>query len=400
MLRWGEPAGAWRALAACVLTILLVVGARSSFAAFLLPIEAELGLDRAMLSTAGTLTHVAYALSLPLVGHLATRFGAKRVMMLSVAVMAVGGFGVSTATQAWQILLFAGVLPGIGFGGSSVVPATVLLAHWFHRRLGLAAGVMSSAIPAGQSLFVPLAIALIPVWGWRSTYVLLGLLLAAVALPILAWLAHDPPRPSGEPRAEAAPRPRAGLDIWMIATGYFACGLTDQFATLHLVALTIEAGVDPLAAAGLYSLLMAIGILGSVLSGPLADAVSARAMLSGLYFTRAVSLPLLLLAGPGPRLLLVGIFAVLFGLTYIANQAPGTRLVRDRYGARAVGALMGNAGFAHQIGGACGIALGGLSVAQLGGYGPAVVITAAVALVAGALQLLIPATAAPRPLTR
>src|SRR5918992_499739 len=112
-IRWGEPAGAWRALAACVLTILLVVGARSSFAAFLLPIEAELGLDRATLSAAGTLTHVAYALSLPLVGRLATRFGAKRVMMVSVAVMALGGFGVSTATDAWQILLFAGVLPGI-----------------------------------------------------------------------------------------------------------------------------------------------------------------------------------------------------------------------------------------------------------------------------------------------
>jgi predicted MFS family arabinose efflux permease len=311
-------------------------------------------------------------------------------MMVSIAVMAVGGFGVSTASEAWQILLFAGLVPGIGFGGSTTVVATVLLARWFHRRLGLAAGVMSSAIPAGQSIFIPLAIALVPVWGWRATYILLGLLLAVVALPVLALLAGEPPRPVGEPRATPAPRPRAGLDVWMLAAGYFGCGFTDQFVTLHLVALTIEAGVDPLAAAGLYSLLMVTGILGSVVSGPLADTFSARPMLAGLYLLRAAALPLLLLAGPGPRLPLLGIFAVFFGLTYIANQAPGTRLVRDRYGARAVGALMGNAGFAHQIGGACGIALGGLSVFQFGSYGLAVAVAAGVALVAALLQLLIP----------
>lgn len=389
-VRWGEPPGAWRTLVACVLTIVLMAGARSSFAAFLLPIEAELRLDRATLSTAGTLTHIAYALSLPLVGWLALRFGARRVMLVSVLVMAIGGFGVSTASQAWQIVLFAGLLPGIGFGGATILPATVLLAGWFGRRLGLAAGVASSALPAGQSIFVPLAVGLIPVWGWRSTYVLLGLLLAAVAVPALGWLANDPPRGVSGRTAAAEPRPRAGLDVWLLGLGYFGCGFTDQFVTLHLVALTIEAGVEPIVAGGLYSLLMAVGILGSVLSGPVADRLSARAMLCGLYGLRLVSLPLLLIAGPGPRLAALVLFAVLFGLTYIANQAPGTRMVRDRYGVRGVGTFMGNTGFAHQIGGAAGIAVGGLSVARFGGYGPAIVICAIVALVASALQLLIP----------
>ena len=374
-----------------------MAGARSSFAAFLLPIEAELGLDRATLSNAGTLTHVAYALSQPVVGRLAVRFGARRVMLISVVVMAIGGFGVSTASQAWQILVFAGLLPGIGFGGATVVPATVLLAGWFRRRLGLAAGVMSSALPAGQSIFVPLAVALIPVWGWRSTYVLLGLLLALVAVPALQWLAADPPRPPETERREAHPRPRAGLDVWMLAIGYFGCGFTDQFVTLHLVALTIESSIEPLVAGVLFGVLMATGIVGSVLSGPVADRLSPRAMLGGLYFIRAATLPLLLLAESGPRLALLGVFAVLFGLTYIANQAPGTRMVRDRYGVSGVGVFMGNAGFAHQIGGACGVAIGGLSVAAFGSYAPAIVASAAVALIAAVLQQLIPSKPTTRP---
>lgn len=397
--RWGEPTGAWWALGACLLTITLASGARSSFAAFLLPIEAELGLDRAVTAAAGTLSQLAYAVSLPLVGRLALCVGARRVMLASVVVLALGGFGVSAATQAWQVLLFAGLLPGVGFGGSTVVPATALLAGWFGRRLGLAAGVMSSALPAGQSLFVPLAVALIPLWGWRNTYILLGLLLAAVAIPALGWLASDPPRPSDSGHA-AAPRPRAGLDVWLLALGYFGCGFTDQFVTLHLVTLLVEAEVEPLAAGGLFSLLMALGILGSVLSGPLADRLSARAMLCSLYLTRALTLPLLLLAGSAERLPLLAVFAVLFGLTYISNQAPGTRLVRDRYGAQAVGPLMGNAGFAHQVGGATGIALGGLSVHLAGGYGPAVVVSAGVALAAALLQLLIPSSTDRSELTR
>ncbi|MBV9132367.1 MAG: hypothetical protein JO318_06695 [Chloroflexi bacterium] len=83
-------------------------------------------------------------------------------------------------------------------------------------------------------------------------------------------------------------------------------------------------------------------------------------------------------------------FAVLFGPTYIANQAPGARLIRDRYGVRAVGVLMGSVGLAHQVGGALGVAAGGFSVAEFGGYGPAVILVALVVFAGGVAQLAIP----------
>ena len=384
--RWGEPVGAWAALTACVVTIVLAAGSRTSFAAFLKPIEDDLGLDRLTLSAAGALTAAGYGLVLPLAGRLANRYGARRVMMASVVVMALGGLGAAYATSAWQILLFAGLLPGIGFGGASQVPGGVLLARWFGARLGLATGVMVSALPAGMALFVPRATALIALLGWRTTYLLLGLVLAAGALPALAWLAREP---AGAPRAGGPAqvgRPRAGLDIWLIGVGYFACGFTDQFVTLHLVTLAIEQGVEPLAAAGFLSALLLFGVPGSVLSGPLADRMNPAHLLGGLYLARAVVLPLLLLAGPGAGLGALAAFALCFGLTYIANQAPGTRYVRDHYGVLAVGPLMGGVGLAHQIGGAIGIALGGLSVSLSGGYGPAVLLAAGVALVGGLAQ--------------
>jgi MFS family permease len=383
--RWGEDVRAWQALAATVVTIVLAAGARTSLAAFIRPIELDLGLDRGVLSTAGALTVLTYGLGQPLVGALAARFGARRVMFGGVLLTAAGGIGVATATQAWQLYVFAGIVPGLAFAGASSVPGTVLLAGWFRGRLGFATGIMSAAIPAGQSIFVPLATALVAVLGWRATYVAMGVLVAVVALPLLAWLVHEPPAA----QAAALQRRRSpGLDVWLVGLGYFGCGFSDQFVSLHLVALASDQGVPALVAAGLLSALLVFGIAGSVASGPLADRLPPKYMLAALYLTRGVVIPLLLLPASGWPL---GAFAVLFGLTYIANQAPGARLVRDRYGLAAVGPLMGGVGLAHQVGGSIGVALGGYSVVELGSYGPAIAVVAAVVLLGGLLQLLIPA---------
>jgi predicted MFS family arabinose efflux permease len=286
--------------------------------------------------------------------------------------------------------VFAGIIPGLAFAGASSVPAVVLVAGWFIGRLGVATGIVSAAIPAGQSLFLPLVTAMIPALGWRETYIVLGLVVVAIGMPIMLWLARDPPVLFATGRI-AFQRPRAGPDVWLVAAGYVGCGLSDQFISIHFVALAADRGVDPLTAAGLLSFLLLVALIGSVASGPFADRVQPKHLLAGLYMIRAATLPLLLFAGRGAGLLVLVVFALLFGPTYIANQAPGARLVRDRYGVRSVGLLMGSVGLAHQVGGALGVALGGYSVAELGTYAPAVVAVTAVVFVGGLLQLAIPA---------
>jgi MFS family permease len=384
-----EGALAWRALIACVVTIVLAAGSRTSLAAFLRPIEADLQLDRTVLATAGALTVLTYGLAQPLVGALAARFGPRPVMVGGVLLTALGGLGIAAATQPWQLYAFAGIVPGLAFAGASSVPATVLLAGWFRRRIGLATGIMSAAIPAGQSLFVPIATALVGPLGWRNTYILLGLLVAAIGLPVLLGLMREPPAGIAA-RAGGWWVGRPGLDVWLVGVGYFGCGFSDQFISIHFVALAADRGVDSLLAAGLLSALLLIAIAGSVASGPLADRLPGPYLLAGLYLTRAVACPLLLLAGPGPGIIALGLFALVFGPTYIANQAPGARLIRERYGLGAVGPLMGGVGLAHQVGGALGVMAGGVSVSVLGSYGPALGLVTLVVLVGGLAQLWIP----------
>src|SRR6185436_3928103 len=123
-------------------------------------------------------------------------------------------------------------------------------AGWFVAQLGLATGIMSSAIPAGQSLFVPVGTALVPEWGWRMTYLALALAVPLVAAPLLALLVRDPPKTDHDEEDRHA-RIKPHLDIWLVGIGYFGCGFSDQFVSLHLVALASDSGIEPLLAAGL-----------------------------------------------------------------------------------------------------------------------------------------------------
>ena len=85
-------------------------------------------------------------------------------------------------------------------------------------------------------MFVPVATALVPVLGWRETYIVLGLAVAGIALPVLALLARDPPV-LAETRQATGRAARPGLDVWLVGIGYFGCGFSDQFISIHLVAL-------------------------------------------------------------------------------------------------------------------------------------------------------------------
>ncbi|MDE3194643.1 MAG: MFS transporter, partial [Chloroflexota bacterium] len=297
------------------------------------------------------------------------------VMISGLALMALAALGMASVRSEIGLFVFGGMLPGLGFAAASVVPAAAILAPLYPGRMGFALGVTSAAIPAGQAAAVPLAAALIGRAGWPVAYAAIGVGALVVGAPALVGLVRAP---------SAAPhRGRTATDatFWLLAIGFTACGFTDQLVAVHAVPLAEDAGVPALTAALALSTLTLVGIAGSLASGPLADGWSARGALAVVYGGRALALPLLLLvgvAGGAP----LWIFAIVFGATYIANNAPAAHaLARSRAPAAVAGAL-GWLQFAHQIGGALGVAGGGLSVSLTGGY-LAIVAVAVVLALAG-----------------
>src|SRR5207244_1863935 len=132
--------------------------------------------------------------------RLSSRRVPRAVLATTVAIGAVG-FVLSARIDAlWQLYLSYGVLVGVGMSSIYVLTAATV-ARWFEARRGLALAIVLSGFNLGWLIGGPLAAWLIGRWGWRTAYVMLGLLVAAVGVPVSLYVRY--PR-SAEPRRMVA----------------------------------------------------------------------------------------------------------------------------------------------------------------------------------------------------
>lgn len=377
----------WIIVAISVMVVFLVSGARSAFTVFIAPMEEDLGWDRAAVSGIAALNLVVYGVTQPLAGTMTNRFGAKWVMVGGTLLVAAGFGGLFWVSSVWYLAVFYGVLFGIGVSFASLVPTSVLIARWFDRRQGMAQGIVTAARPAGQTIFVPVVAALILAFGWRESYLAVGVAMA-VSIPLILWLVREHP-PHAEPDSGAQERessvPTSAFSLrsatgtfafWALAVGFFFCGFTDQFIAIHLVPFAQGIGISSVTAANAFAVLSAAGVVGSIAAGWLSDILSRKYALAVVYGLRVLSFPLLIVVAENESLLLLYVFAVVFGLTFIANMAPTAGIVRVRYGLGSTGTIMGWLLLTHQIGGAIGTYLGGVIYEVAGSYAMAFLIMA------------------------
>jgi MFS family permease len=386
----------WVIVAVSVLIVFLVSGARSAFTVFIAPMEGDLGWERATVSAVAALNLVVYGVTQPLAGTMTDRFGAKSVMVGGTVFVAAGFGGLFWVSSVWYLAVFYGVLFGIGVSFASLIPTSVLVARWFDRRQGMAQGIVTAARPAGQTIFVPVVAALILALGWRETYLALGLAMA-VSIPFILWLVRErPPEPApAGAGGETVTRPEEAFSLrdatgtftlWALVVGFFVCGFTDQFIAIHLVPFAEGINISSVAAANAFAVLSAAGVVGSVAAGWLSDISSRRGALALLYGLRALSLPLLILVAGSDDLVLLYLFALVFGFTFIANMAPTVGVVRARYGLASTGTLVGWLLLVHQVGGAAGTYLGGLIYDVSGSYTPAFLLMTVAAGIGAAIS--------------
>src|ERR1700730_5215740 len=198
----------WILLIAVVFVMLAGSGIRAVFGVFIKPIEAEFGWTRAQLSGAAALSLFVLGAVGPTVGWLADIWGPRRVMLLSTAVLGVGTIMASFVGHLWQMYASA-MLMAAGAGGLGIATTATVAARWFVARRGLILGILGGAMSAGQMLIVPMAMVIIRLYGWRASFLWLGIGVLVLALPMtLAFVRNDPAdmglRPSGAGTAAGA----------------------------------------------------------------------------------------------------------------------------------------------------------------------------------------------------
>jgi predicted MFS family arabinose efflux permease len=321
--------------------------------------------------------------------------------------LAAGSIGASFIRELWHVYVTTGLLMGLGAGGLALTTGSTLIARWFETRRGLAMGMAAGGMSAGQLVIIPLATVLTVYYGWRTSFLWLGLGLLVTVLPLALWLVRNNPEDDGQrpygatgpaqTAAAVAAVQKAGrisvteaaqtLPFWLLMATFFVCGYTSNGMVLtHFMPHALEHNFSAMQASTALGVMGAMNIIGTLGSGFICDRFGRRGPLATYYFVRGLSLLFLLYVWNVPSL---HVWAAVFGLNYISTVPPTTTLTANIYGRYSVGELTGWIFFAHQVGAALGAALAGWIFEWTGSYSSAFVSAALMAFLAAGLTMLI-----------
>ena len=398
---------AWIVLGALTFCMMAASGLRSVFGVYIKPMEAEFGWSRGALSGAAAISLLLLGASGPFLGRLADKIGPRRVISMCLVLLAVGSIGSAFIQTLWHVYVTAGVLMAVGAGGVALSTGSTIVARWFEKRRGLAIGLAGGAMSAGQLVLIPLATWLTLAYGWRTSFLVLGIAVLALVLPLGTWLIRNDPEERGlspygatgpvQTSAQAAAVQRAGRvsvvdaarvpQFWLLMSTFFVCGYTSNGMVLtHFMPHALDHNFTELQASAALGVMGAMNVIGTIGSGYICDRFGRRGPLATYYFLRGVSLLFLLYVWDVPSL---HVWAAIFGLNYISTVPPTTTLTANIFGRYSVGELSGWIFFSHQVGAALGAALAGWVFEWTGAYTAAFVSAALMAFVAAGLSLAI-----------
>jgi len=407
--RWTRLHYGWIVAGLTFLTMLAAAGARSAPGVLIVPLEQEFGWSRATISAAISVNLVLYGLAGPFAAALLEWLGVRRTMVLSLAITAGGVAATTLISHPWQLVMLWGVVVGSGTGMTALVLGATVSSRWFDHQRGLVMGILSASTATGQLVFLPLLAWLTATYGWRAAafYVVAA---GAVVLPLVAILMRDRPAdvgllPFGATQAPPPPAQRRAnpvttalvtlveamrlRDFWLLAGGFFVCGLTTNgLVGTHLVPACFDHGIPEVKAASLLAMMGIFDFIGTTGSGWLSDRVDNRLLLFWYYSLRGLSL-IFLPFSFDLSFYGLSLFAVFYGLDWIATVPPTVRLTADVFGPQRAGIVFGWIFAAHQLGAAVAASAAGLIRTELGDYLVAFVAAGIIGIAAGVMSLFI-----------
>jgi MFS family permease len=382
---------AWIMLGGAFLAFSIGASLMHAYTVFLLAFIAEFGWTRAEASLAYSVAQLVAGLSSPLIGYLVDRIGPSRMVLLGSGLLLAGLVGTSQAGALWQVVLLYGVVMTVGANCLGLLVFVPLVAGLFPGRRGMAISVLQSANAFGRAVSAPVAQMLISGIGWRMATLVEAAALAAVTLPLAALFRRKPPIPAG---GTPAPPTATGQQwtlaeavrtrrFWVLFLVYMLTSVGSFLVSLHQIAFAVDAGFDPLYAAGVLGAGAFLALPGVILTGMMSDHIG-REMSALLAYGISIigCLCALAITGPGDHVLL-WLHAVLFGLTWGARGPAITAKTADLFPGPRLGTILGVITVGSGLGAALGSWGAGLVFDLSGSYRLAFLLSIA-AYVAGA----------------
>ena len=378
----------------------LALGSLYAWSVFVAPLEKEFGWTRADTSTVFTVAIVVFALSFIVAGRLQDRLGPFRISLVG-SVLLTLGFLLCTKTSSLTYLIVCfGVLVGVGNGFGYATPIPVM-AKWFPDKRGLAVGLAVAGYGGGSAIFGPMAnLWLIPTYGWRTTFAVLGVVFFAMTL-VGAFLLKNPPAGYRPPGWVPAPASKSAAttyefspgEMWRTAPAWFmwvAYALGCSAGLMVISQLVPFAKSMKISSEALQTMTLFVGAVGSasgrVLSGWMSDALGRLNVLRLMIGVSAAAMPLLYLSGNNVAMLYVMVFVVYwcFGTQLSVNAST----TADFWGTKNAGINYGLMFTAYGVAGIIGPKIGGALFDRYKDYKAAFYTAAVLAVVALVFEFL------------
>jgi MFS family permease len=320
------------------------------------PAQLDFGVDRSAASLPYTLMMCSLAFSTIALGRVTDRFGIVLPLVISAVTLGVG-FVVAGYAPSLGVFTAAHVLIGIG-AGTGFGPMMADISHWFVKRRGVAVVIVASGNYFAGTIWPLLMSLTIPLVGWRTTYAAIGLIVAALILPLALGMRRRPAAnvyEQAEAATEAA-RSDVGISprlllVLLIAAG-FSCCVAMSMPQVHLVAYCGDLGYGVGRGAEMLSVMMALGIISRIGSGFVADAIGGSATLLIGSFMQGVALLLYLYFNGLESLFIVsGIFGLFQGGIVPMYAVICRELLPPRRAGAAIGLVVSATIFGMAFGG-------------------------------------------------
>jgi predicted MFS family arabinose efflux permease len=369
----------------------------------ILSMTSDLGLSIGDLSAPQGLRLALFGLVAPFAGGLMLRFGPRRLLIVGAVLVLAGLLLAATSVSRWQVWLGVGVILGIAPGLTALQLQAIVSSRWFSARRGLVLGLMSGATATGVLIFMPLATWIAAEWGWRAAFAPSGIGVAVMLLVCLL-LFRDRPQELGLPSyGEAVMMPvppaptqnfvRISLDMlregggrpifWVLTGAFGVCGISSFGITqVHFLPFCGDIGIPAITAASLLAIIGVADLIGTIASGWLSDRYDNRWLLAAYYGFRGLSL--IWLVSTNTSIAGLSVFAVVYGLDFIATLPPTVKLTVGAFGREKGPAMVGWMLAAHQLCAGLFATIAGISRDAIGSYIPSFLAAGILCLIAAA----------------
>jgi predicted MFS family arabinose efflux permease len=390
------------------LCLLAAAGLRAAPGVMILPIESAFGWSRDTISLAAAVGIFLYGLTGPFAAALMQSFGIRRTLIGALVLMSLSSAASAFMTAPWHYVASWGVVSGMASGAVSMVLGATVVNRWFATNRGLMMGLLTASTATGALVFLPGMAALAEWSGWQAVVIAVAIVSAAL-IPLAYFFLPERPRdigllpygateagetaqaPKGHPLANAfgglfeAARTKT---FWYLFATFFICGFTTNgLVGTHMIAFCGDMGIPAVQAAGLMAAMGVFDILGATASGWLSDRVDPRKLLFCYYGLRGLAL--IYLPFSDFNVYSLSLFAVFFGLDWIATVPPTLRLANEAFGDRKTPIVFGWIVAGHQFGAASAAYMAGYLRTVDGNYFNAFLIAGATGILAALLSLMI-----------